>query len=281
MPNLTRGHLRKKTRIIQSLSNMALIAMAVHDTAANNRTRYTKATLECIADTVDLSAHRLFIINNDSCEATCELLSHYEYTHGISIIHNDINIGTAKAINKAWKHRHKGEHLIKMDNDVIIHYQGWVDEMELVMNRASLMPEPVGILGLKRKDLLESPSTAPPYNSTLIMLPHEPGQRWLSVEIVNHVMGTCQMYSPDLIDEIGGLYQMDGVYGFDDSLAAVRSTLAGYQNAFLNYIDIDHIDTGSDSYTEWKRQQAHQYMDKYNEVKMAMIAGTHPIHFPL
>lgn len=260
---------------------MALIAMAVYDLDGSGRTELTKQTLECITDTVDLSKHRLFIINNRSCMATRDVLSHYEHTAGISIIHNTTNVGTANAINQAWRQRKDGEFLIKIDNDVVIHYDGWVDELQSAMEVGRRLDEPIGILGLKRKDLIESPYTNGYYQSKLIQLPHVPGERWYNIEVCNHVMGTCQMYLPELIDAIGGLYQMDGVYGFDDSLAAIRCQLAGFQNAFLNYIDIDHIDKGGNDYQNWKEGYVQSMFEQYEKVKYQMVTGQRPIHFAL
>jgi len=260
---------------------MALIAMAVYDTVENKRTDYTKRTLESIYDTVDLSRHRMIIVNNASCEATQEVLSHYAETEGITVIYMSENVGTANAINQAWKHRQKGENLIKMDNDVVIHQTGWVDELEEAIYYSKRLESPIGILGLKRKDLLESPDTKGFYKSTLIQLPHNPGERWFNVEICNHVMGTCQMYSADLIDVIGGLYQMGGLYGFDDSLASLRSQLAGFQNGFLNYIDIDHIDTGGTGYQKWKEEYASMFFLRYENIKNEFIRGEKPLYIPL
>lgn len=258
-----------------------MIAMAVYDTAENKRTAYTRATLECITNTVDLSRHRLYIIDNASCEETKELLARYFDTEGISILYNNNNIGTAKAINQAWRHRKEGEHLIKMDNDVVIHFDGWVDELEQCINVGNRMSEPIGILGLKRKDLIESPFRLDFYQSKLIQLPHVNGERWWNVEVVNHVMGTCQMYNSRLIDEIGGLYQMDGIYGFDDSLAAVRCQLAGFQNAFLNYINIDHIDDGGTDYQKWKENYVAPLFAEYEKLKVKMVKGEAPIRYSL
>lgn len=47
---------------------MALIAMAVYDTEENKRAKLTYRTVECLLKTVDFNKHRLFIIDNASCE---------------------------------------------------------------------------------------------------------------------------------------------------------------------------------------------------------------------
>ena len=253
-----------------------MIAMAVYDTAENGRTKYTKQTLEHLLPQIK-GNHRLFLIDNASCQETKDILSEAAKNAFVTVITNNENVGTAKAINQAWKLRNEQEYLIKMDNDCIVYADDWIDQMEECFER---MPK-IGILGLKRKDLLEDPNATDAWRSILIGLPHKKGQRWINVEEVGHVMGTCQMYNWRLIDEIGGLYQMDGIYGFDDSLASIRCSLAGYGNCFLPHIEIDHIDEGGDAYTKQKQEYAGKLMERYNIEKEKMKRGELPIEFPL
>lgn len=259
---------------------MALIAMAVYDTEENKRTWMTDETILSLRKTVDLEKHRLFIIDNASCQATKELLDSLQSIIPFTLITNETNIGTAKAINLAWKQRNPGEHVIKMDNDVVIHQSGWVDLMEEAISREPI----IGIIGLKRKDLAENPNFPEGdwRKSYLSMLPQEPGEKCIVIEQVNHVMGTCQMYSSDLIDKIGGLYQMDGLYGFDDALSAVRCHVAGLINVFIPYIEIDHIDNAAnEAYKIWKQDYAGIMMPEYTKTKEEYFSGNKDIYYPL
>jgi len=249
---------------------MALIAMAVYDTEENGRTKYTKETLDSLIDTVDQNKHRIIIVDNNSCEETKRLLVAY-YHLGIQIITNKENVGTAKAINQAWAYRKPNEVVIKMDNDVVINNYGWVEEMELAMKLGGY-----GILGLKRKDLMQSPNASNHWKTELKMLPHEKGDNWVVVEESADIMGTVQMFHPELINKMGGLMQA-GVYGFDDTLACIRAILLGYKLAFLPHIDIEHIDVGGDAYTEWKRKYAGEKMEEFYKIKDGLINGTIPI----
>lgn len=225
---------------------MALIIMCCHDTDENGRSAFTMQTISSIFKTVDVSLdrkHRLIIVDNNSCEKT---KNHLSKIRGMFVKTIDLpeNMGTARGVNKALSLRRPGEYCIKVDNDVVIHQTGWPDQMEDVMRR---MPQ-IGILGLKRVDLQESPTNQnPDYRSRFIEVPHEPGQRWRVVEECKQVMGTCTMLSPQLLDKVGFYYQMGGLYGFDDSLMCVRSNVAGFMNCFLHGIDIDHIDPGGGS----------------------------------
>lgn len=267
---------------------MALIAMAVFDTVENQRTSLTEKTVKCILDTVDLTKHRLIISDNGSCEDTLyfyeELAEKYvdyfndalsPFPNRIQIIRNKENLGTAKAINLAWKQRLPNENAIKMDNDVVIHHNNWVDEME-----AAIARDPkIGQCGLKRKDCWESPSTDNEfYHSELHMLSHKPGESWIVVEQVNHVMGTCVMHSSALLDKLGYLYQPK-LYGFDDSLMSARSILAGFKNVFLPHINIDHIDPGDTPYQKWKEKHASSQWIEYHETLAGFQNGNIPLYY--
>lgn len=263
---------------------MALIAMAVYDTVENKRSDYTRRTLQSLLKSVDLhrsQPHRLFIINNASCEETTQFLHKFEYDcielhHlNVTIIHSNVNLGTAGAINLAWKHRLPGENAIKMDNDVEFHYKNWIGLMEEAISRDPKL----GIIGLKRNDCWENvnhPNSF--YKSELIQLPHNPGQHFIAVEKVNHVMGTCQMFSSALLDKIGYLYQPK-LYGFDDSLAAVRCHVAGFYNAFLCNVYMDHIDAGDTPYQKWKETHASEQWKEYHELINGYRNGTKSIYY--
>jgi GT2 family glycosyltransferase len=249
---------------------MALIAMAVYDTEENGRTAYTKRTLQSLISTVDLSKHRIHVVDNASCAATKRVLKDFEPY--ITIHTNGQNLGTAKAVNIAWKERVPGEHCVKMDNDVVIYKKDWCDDLEL----AIALDPTIGIVGLKRKDCWENPNRTDFYKSEMHLLGGG-NNRWLPIEKVHHVMGTCQMFNSALLDKIGYLYQ-PRLYGFDDSLAAIRCQVAGFYSCFLPHIEIDHIDTGETPYQGWKEKHAGEDMRTFNEIKNAYINGTKPIY---
>jgi len=252
-----------------------LLAMAVYDTAENGRTWMTEATLKSLKETVNFDNHRLFISDNGSCDETFAVYDSIHREIPFQLIENETNIGTANAINVAWSYRKRHEHAVKMDNDVVIHQAGWADWMEDVF----LRDVTIGICGLKRKDLAESPfAENSNYISRVVMLPHQRGQRWIIVEQVQHVMGTCQAYSFPLLSNIGYLVQ-PGPYGFDDSLSAVRATKAGFKSVFLHGFEIDHIDPGGDDYTQWKMDEAGRRMADFNRMKHEYMDGTKQLYY--
>lgn len=249
---------------------MSLIICAVYDTDENGRSEYTERTLESLFHTVEWSRHRLIIVDNASCERTKEFLSSGCW---YTLITNAENVGTAKAINQGIRLRQPNENVIKVDNDVVIHQSGWVEEMEEVIERDPT----IGIVGLKRKDINFDPNNEnPAYRSTLIGLPHAPGQRWITVEGGGQIMGTCTMFNWRLIDKINGMRQI-GVYGMDDVLYDLRSQLAGFWNCYLPHINIDHIDTGENPYTQLKHKQATESWAEYVALHEAYQNGSRPL----
>jgi GT2 family glycosyltransferase len=254
---------------------MALIAMAVYSTQENKKDDCLFKTLFSLRETVILGgSSRLILSVNSATETTRTILSDFQSIIE-KVIWNDKNLGTAEAINKAWNLRTVREDCVKMDDDVRIYEKGWLYELEEAVRRDSM----IGQVGLKRKDLWECPSHENPfYKSDLQMLPHQPGEKWMVAESVNHVMGTCVLHSSALLDKVGYLYQ-PGVYGFDDSFMSLRSKLAGFKNVFLPHIDIDHIDRGGTPYQSWKEDQASSQWKEYHQIKKEFETGQRPLYY--
>lgn len=256
-----------------------LIAMAVFDTEENKRSQYTAETLDKLEEIFySHSNHRIIVVDNASCYETKAILNQFKRSMNgnFQVITNYENKGTAKAINQALVYRKPNEFFIKMDNDVVIRKRGWIEEMEEVITR---MPS-IGILGLKRNDICESVySINTDQRSRLIEVQHEVGQRWYVVEECKHVMGTCTMLNPALLDKVGYFYQMDGLYGFDDSIMCVRSTIAGFLNCFLHGIAITHLDPGGDEYTKWKDEYAGRMLSAYAHAEKEYKMGIKDIYY--
>ena len=258
-----------------------LLAMAVYCNEENGRLPYLKRTLESLEDRVSFARHRLYLCDNASSPEVARELDCFAVLHpgSVKVLHFPVNLGTAAVINRAWREANPGETVCKMDDDVEILGDDWPDLLEDALDRRPAL----GICGLKRKDLQESPwSTNPFYRSTIEMLPHLPGQRWLVIEHVQHVFGTVQAYSPACRKALGYLYQMQDqgcYYGFDDSLASFRAHLAGFETAFLLGVDINHIDPGSTAWSEEKKKIAEKWMPVFEQVKREYMDGTRSLYW--
>lgn len=248
--------------------------MAVYSTEENKKDKCLEQTLASLARTVDFTRHRLMLSVNAYTEETKAILLTYQNITS-KVIWNYENLGTAEAINKCWFYRDVSEACIKMDDDVAIYFNNWADLMEEAIQR-----EPkIGIIGLKRRDCWEHPThESEDLRSIPIMLPHIAGQRWIMVEEVNHVMGTCQMYSPALLEKIGYLYQPKK-YGYDDVLASHRSHFAGFFNCFLSNVDIEHLDDGATPYQGWKEKHSGECTEEMIQTYKDYKSGLRSIYY--
>jgi len=237
---------------------MALIAMACHDSAENQKSWMTATTLMSLRETVDFSRHRLVVVDDASCAATKQLLRMVGcMIPNVKVITNEKCIGTARSINRAWELREKGEFVTKTDNDCLWHTNGWLDKLEQAVQRDPT----IGVIGCKRKDLDERPDhSSPQFKSEVKLLPHVKGQEWVFVEKVHHAIGTCLLVNHALLEKIGYLYQ-PGTYACDDSLLSARCEAAGFYNCFLPSIVIDHIDDGCTPYQRQKEEYAGRQLD--------------------
>jgi GT2 family glycosyltransferase len=253
---------------------MSLIAMAVYCTEENNKDECLFKTLQSLKKTIDFSKHRLMLTVNGMTHKTENTLVCLN-SIVTKIIYNDGNLGTSGAINKVIALRQPGENIIKIDDDVVIRNPGWADLMEEAVSIDPL----IGIIGLKRKDLIQTPwHPDPQYRSELVLLPHTPGHKWITVERTPDIIGTCTLFNSALLDKIGYSRQ-PGKYGFEDNLMCHRSHLAGFYNCFLNHIDIDHIDEGAPAYSEWKARYSAELFPEYHRLVHAMIKGDEPIYY--
>lgn len=252
---------------------MALVAMAIHDTPENGRDIFTRRTLESLAETLDATRHRVFLVINKATPGTEDAVMWYQGATQCEVLRMPENVGTARAINQAWKHRKPGEHCLKMDNDVVFRQDGWLDLLEQAIDA----DPKIGIIGLRRPDLCQSPDHPDTFYRT-----YSKKVAGLTVDQTADVMGTCVLHNSALIDAVGYLYQ-PGLYGFDDVLMCVRSIQAGFYNCFLSreHVQIDHIDPGTGDYQHWKHTQAQQASPIYRALKTGYENGTKGLYYPV
>jgi len=250
--------------------------MPVWDTEENGRSWMTERVVGRILQTVDMSRHRLVIVDNGSCDRTRDILANVG-TSFAEVVRNEENRGVAYACNQALSLRQPGEVVIKMDNDCLIHEStSWADQLEECIR---LRPD-LGILGLKRPDLGEWPlkPVGDPERTTLIPLPHSPGSRFYVIERVGWLMiGTCTALNPAMLDKIG-YYWHTGTYGHEDSILAARSKAAGFINAYLPSIRIEHLEESDTPYKSWKLSHAQEHANEAVATMNGILAGKLPYY---
>jgi len=252
-----------------------------------NRAEITKQCIESYIATCEPELVDLHIVDNGSTDGLAEWLRSQERRFsdfGISVTYNSENVGTAKAINSVWAERSPDQHCLKIDSDVVWKTPKWLSKMLEVFDFTSN----VGIVGLKRPDLLENPDNPDPfYRSNLVSLVRDSDNKKIVIEQVWHVIGTCWLVRNTVINIVGALVQPT-VYGFDDALYCLRTHLAKFATVFLprDVVEIDHIDYGearndeNAEYTRWKRAVATSDMPSYEHLRDKFMRGEIPIYVP-
>ena len=258
------------------------IVMASYSTKTNGRLQYAKDTLHGLIESVDFNKHELFISDNDSCQ---KMLDYYKWfearfnnlfpKENLTIRYNSCNFGTAEAVNFGIKERKPNQFVIKIDSDITVSQSGWVEEMEECFDRYPNL----GILGLKRTEVMQKADHEnPAYRTKLESAPHTRGQKWIILELCDDIIGSCTMFSPNLLDKIGYLFQPAN-YGWDDVLACVRSEKAGFVNAFLPHIQVVHLDNGEGDYVKQKMKEAERTIAEFSEISEDYKIGVRDIYY--
>jgi len=258
------------------------IIMASYVTETNGRLQYAKDTLRGLLETVNFNIHELFISDNNSCEEMIDFYDTFKQSFydkfpidNLEISYNTYNMGTAEAVNLGIRERKKNQFVIKIDSDVTIGKDLWVEEMEECFSRYPNL----GILGLKRTEVMQKADhESPAYRTKLVSAPHERGQKWITLELCDDIIGTCTMFSPELLDRVGFLFQPAN-YGWDDVLMSIRSEKAGFINAFLPHIDIIHLDNGEGDYAKQKQKEAEKTIVEFHEISNDYKKGIRDIYY--
>lgn len=254
--------------------NGALIGMAVYSTAENQKDECLAKTLKSLRQTVNFRRHKLMLSVNGSTDHTKFILDMNKDIIS-KVFWNKKNLGTAEGINKIWQERNPGQHAAKMDDDIVIHSRGWLDEMIEAIERHPV----IGQIGLKRKDCWETPiHESDDLRSKVTMVPHVSGQRWIFIEEVKHVIGSCVLHSSALLDKVGYLRQ-NSEYGYDDVIMSHRSQIAGFTNCFLSHVEIDHVDDGFTPYQDWKQKHSAEQTQAVIDLVHKMYNNQEPIYY--
>jgi len=258
-------------------------------TVTFNRRELVEFAIRSWLENFDANLFTLVVVDNASEDSTFHFLKELASKGLLLAIRLKQNFGTAPALNLAWLLREEGQHAIKADSDIVVHTKGTLRRMIEV---ADACPS-IGIVGLKRPDLIERPDHPDLfYRSKIIGLRR--GDVLYVLEFCHHIMGSFTLYNKAVLKDFGFLYQFQDeregpAYGFDDALACFRMKALKKSTCFLRaWVDktgkkevrISHIDPGEaggdaflSKYTRWKREVAAKAMARYQGLARAFLAG--------
>ncbi len=199
----------------------------------HNQWEYTKICLESIRRHT-LENHEIIIVDNGSEDATGQYLKGIPH---IRVIHNQENLGFAKAINQGLGIA-QGKYVIVLNNDCIVS-SGWIPSLLWAAENLN-----IGIVGVM-SNFAASPQLLKANLKSLEDIPRiaqDLKERcYHSLIYTTRVIGLCMLIKRDLINQIGGFDPRFGLGTFEDDDFCLRSVLAGYKNVIAQDVFIYHF----------------------------------------
>jgi predicted O-linked N-acetylglucosamine transferase (SPINDLY family)/SAM-dependent methyltransferase len=208
----------------------------------------------------------LTVVDNGSSDGTAEYLQQL-YREGtithLILLRN--NIGVAKGANLAWLQEPDADYFLKLDNDIIIQKDGWLESMAQAIDR---LPE-LGIIGYNFEPIS--------YKSRVM--------RGVPVRIKErgNVGGACFLIPKRTQRLLGKWCEAYARYGFEDVDYCARVSLSGLLNGYMEDENIGiHLPAGKApvvdlSYTTRDGIEEHELPEyrnfKDNEMRRAVSAG--------
>lgn len=252
-----------------------------------NRLDFTKQTIASLLVKTKYP-HVLTVVDNNSTDGTQEYLKALQ---SLGVIHNlillDENVGVAKASNLAWNVEPDAEYYLKLDNDIILQKDSWLEDM---VKTYEAIPE-VGVLGYNFE-----PKSYPleTINGFSIQTKRERG----------NIGGAVQLIPKRTSHRLGFWCEEYGLYGEEDLDYGIRTRFAGLINAYMPdnemgfhlpagkaaVIDTDNFDAkdGQEEkqdreYREWKDTQRRANMGEDGRVHQNVHGyqtGSKPLKMP-
>jgi predicted O-linked N-acetylglucosamine transferase (SPINDLY family)/glycosyltransferase involved in cell wall biosynthesis len=236
------------------------IGMVTYD-----RLSFTKDSIRAIAEHTKCR-HTLTVVDNGSSDGTAEYLRQLQHEGVIThLILLRENIGVARAANLAWLQEPEADYFLKLDNDIVIQKDEWLERMVEAIDR---LPE-LGIIGYNFEPVS--------YKSRVM--------RGVPVRIKErgNVGGACFLVPRRTQRLLGRWCEAYALYGFEDVDYCARVSLSGLLNGYMEDENVGvHLPAGKApvvdlSYTTRDGIEEHELTGyrnfKDNEMRRAVSAG--------
>lgn len=207
-----------------------------------NQQSVLRRCLDSLLSSVHNINSEIIIVDNGSTDGTTEMLSAFFPT--IKVIVNPENLGVAMARNQGIK-ASTGKYILILDNDTIVNHEAIAGMLDYIQSH----PE-AGVVACR---LLNSDKTVQqslkPYPGLMIKLHNVLGIKGRETIFPTspdgtihptYVIGACQMFRRQLIENIGMLDSRI-FYGPEDADFCIRATKAGYKICYLPNFSIEHL----------------------------------------
>jgi len=193
-----------------------------------NRLSETRRTLRSLIERGACEEAEILIFDNDSKDGASDLIFKMidkgKLGTNAQAIFSPANVGCPRALNRIMEdHRKPGQALIKLDNDVIFHTDGWVGKLiELAESVSGL-----ALLSAYYHEVFEGRAC------------RDRGDWYEAFPLVGH----CVYHAGWFLDEVGyfDILAPDHFYGFEDLLMCHRAVRRGYSCGVAKYVFAEMI----------------------------------------
>lgn len=225
-----------------------------------NSEEVIKPCLDSLLEVASSWEHEMIVIDNGSSDGTKALLRQYEKK--ILLVENESNLGVAKARNQGLK-LCRGEYVWLVDSDTVVsqqaadalvthldsHQKTGICGCKLVSVEGEVQDScrKLPALHFKILNVLEAVTSRFKYLRPLTRwLAYLNSQQFYHEQLygdeafeVGYLIGACQMFRRDVLDEVGFLDE-NIFYGPEDADFCRRIALRGWKVVYLPYVQMIH-----------------------------------------
>jgi GT2 family glycosyltransferase len=227
-----------------------------------NRLEETRQTVESLYNSSSIADVDFHILDNGSTEIG--MLDYLRSLTNVNLHLQDKNIGCPKGLNLILSLRQPSQHFIKIDNDVKVTTQDWLDKWLTLISEE----EDVVLIGGYYKKAFY-------YERFKEWRQTKSGSRWA---FVYPIMGRFMFHRGSFMDKVGyfDVLAENHVYGYEDLLICLKAQSMGKFTAVLPSVEIKHLQM-IDSYAEFDGKSKSEHlvdMDAYYKNRVqAIIEG--------
>ncbi len=234
-----------------------------------NRLALTQQTLEAVVARTDLGRVDLHVVDNGSTDGTAAWLTQWardlEADVGLTLLAD--NIGCPRALNLVMERFCRpGQHVVKLDNDVIIQSPSWHDAFEAFLADYG---DRVGMLG----------AWYPEVEDEQRVVKEAQHGRWKTLQM-SFLAGHFVWYTARLLD-IVGYFDVLGpghVYGFEDNIMCHKANLLGLPIIVLRGVQCEMIQRASSLGGDARSEHVAHFRAEYNRRVSAFTNGGSSIY---
>lgn len=208
-----------------------------------NRWDLTRACLDSIRETTDLSSADVLVVDNGSTDETPSALVAYDW---VRVVRLPENLGFVRGNNEGLRHVPKDHDVVLLNNDVVVPSEGWIDALQ----RTARSAPDVGAVGCR----LVLPDGRLLHAGTYILPDTVWGQQIGSLETdlgqygedreVEGIVFACAYLTRGALDAVGGLSESYESY-FEDTDWCLRARKAGFRTLLCGGVTLVHKEHGS------------------------------------